>query len=364
MRSAEPLRRHKELHICDYHARIGLSVPGVCVPASTSLAFTRERLELNAPFVITGYTFTEMTVVVARLGRAGQAGEAEAAGVYYLGDDVEHMAQDIERVRDDIEAGADREVLRGLLPPGGARNALDCALWELEACRAGQPVWRLAGQQAPRALMTTFTISAADPGEMASKAVGAYVQARSIKLKLTGDAVLDSERVRAVRRARPDVWLGVDANQGFDPASLESLMPALVDNRVRLLEQPFARGRESDLEGLHSAIPVAADESVQGLADIPAVVGRFDVVNIKLDKCGGLTEALAMVAEARRLGLGVMVGNMVGTSLAMAPAFVLGQLCDIADLDGTLFIARDRKPSMRFEDGQVTYPDNGWGRGA
>ncbi len=263
----------------------------------------------------------------------------------------------------DIEAGVDRESLRRLLPPGGARNALDCALWDLEAKRLRQPVWRIAGLERPRPLLTTFTIPANDPAAMAAKAIE-YAQAKSLKLKLTGELPLDAERVRAVRRARPDAWLGVDANQGFNATSLATLMPDLVACKVKLVEQPFARGREAELDGFRCPIPVAADESVQGLSDIEPLVGRFDIVNIKLDKCGGLTEGLAMAAEARRLGLGVMVGNMVGTSLAMAPAWILGQLCDINDLDGTLFITRDRKPAMAFENGKVSYPDAGWGAAA
>jgi L-Ala-D/L-Glu epimerase len=328
-----------------------------------SLAVERELIPLSAPFTITGYTFTDMAAVVARVGARGVVGQGEAAGVYYLGDDVDRMCAEIERVRHDVEAGCDRESLRRLLPPGGARNALDCALWDLEAKRLGQPVWRIAGLERPRPLLTTFTIPANDPGAMAAKAIE-YAQAKSLKLKLTGELPLDAERVRAVRRARPDTWLGVDANQGFDPSSLSALMPDLVAAKVKLVEQPFARGREADLDGLRCPIPVAADESVQGLADIEPLVGRFDVVNIKLDKCGGLTEGLAMAAEARRLGLGVMVGNMVGSSLAMAPAWILGQLCDINDLDGTLFIARDRTPAMVFEGGKVSYPDAGWGAAA
>ncbi len=325
------------------------------------LEVTRELLPLTAPFVISGYTFTDMTVVVARITQGDVTGEGEAAGVYYLQDDADHMTAAIESVRGEIEAGADREALQTLLPPGGARNALDCALWDLEARRNARPAWNLAGLQAPRALTTTFTVGAGEPEAMAERAIG-YEQARSIKVKLTGDAALDSERVRAIRKARPDVWLGVDANQGFNPDSLESLMPALVACKVRLLEQPFARGGEAGLDGYKSPIPLAADESVQGLSEIESLVGRFDIVNIKLDKCGGLTEALAMAVESRRLGLGVMVGNMVGTSLAMAPAFLLGQVCDIADLDGTVFITRDRKPSVMFENGRISYPDNGWGR--
>jgi L-alanine-DL-glutamate epimerase-like enolase superfamily enzyme len=324
------------------------------------LEVLREQVPLSAPFVITGYTFTDVPIVVAQVSDRSARGEGEAAGVYYLNDDSDHMCAAIESVRHDIEAGIDREALRRLLPPGGARNALDCALWDLESKRLRQPVWRLAGLEPPKPLVTTFTISADDPGGMANKAIE-YAQARSIKLKLTGQPELDAQRVRAVRKARSDVWLGVDANQGFDTATLETLMPTLVACKVKLVEQPFARGREADLEGFRCPIPVAADESVQGLADIEPLVGRFDIVNIKLDKCGGLTEGLAMAAAARRLGLGAMVGTMVGTSLAMAPAWILGQQSDINDLDGTLFIARDRKPSMLFENGKVSYPDHGWG---
>ncbi len=327
------------------------------------LDVAKELIPLSAPFTITGYTFTDITVVVARVEDRGAAGQGEAAGVYYLGDDAAHMSSEVERVRADIEAGADREALRRLLPPGGARNALDCALWDLEARRLGQPVWRLAQLERPRALLTTSTSPANDPGAMAAKAVE-YAQARSLKLKLTGELPLDAERVRAVRKARPDTWIGVDANQGFSADSLTALMPDLVACKVKLVEQPFVRGREADLDGFRCPIPIAADESVQSLPDIEPLVGRFDVVNIKLDKCGGLTEGLAMAAEAQRLGLGVMVGNMVGTSLAMAPAFILGQLCDINDLDGTLFISRDREVTMSFDRGKVSYPDRGWGAGA
>lgn len=324
------------------------------------LELTREQVPLSAPFVITGYTFTHVAVAIVRVVDGAAAGEGEAAGVYYLGDDLDHMCAQVESARTAIEDGIDRESLRQLLPPSGARNALDCALWDLEAKRSGQPVWRLAGLEPPRPLVTTYTIGADTPGAMADKAT-AYTGAKAIKLKLTGEPALDSERVRAVRKVRPDVWLGVDANQGYAPASLAELLPSLMTSKVKLVEQPFARGREADMEGLRCPIPVAADESVQDLPDIEPLVGRFDVINIKLDKCGGLTAGLAMVNEARRLGLGTMVGNMVGTSLAMAPAWILGQVCDLRDLDGTLFIARDRKPSILFDHGAVFYPAHGWG---
>jgi L-alanine-DL-glutamate epimerase-like enolase superfamily enzyme len=191
-----------------------------------------------------------------------------------------------------------------------------------------------------------------------------FGDAKALKLKLTGEPDLDAERVRAVRRARADVWLGVDANQGFEPATLETIVPVLVECAVKLIEQPFARGREAQLDGFDAGIPVAADESVQDLAELQTHASRFDIVNIKLDKCGGLTEGLAMAAAARGLGLGVMVGNMLGSSLAMAPSWLLGQLCDIVDLDGPVALARDRTPSVSYRGGLVSYPDRGWGNPA
>ena len=328
-----------------------------------ALEVTIESLALKSPFRISGYTFTDVPVVVATVGDGALSGRGEAAGVYYLDDEPEGMAARIEAVRAAVEEGATRADLLDLLPAGGARNALDCALWELESLRAGQPVWRLAGLEPPRPLLTTFTLGADDPGVMAQGAVG-FAQAKALKLKLTGEAELDAERVRAVRAARPDVWLGVDANQGFDPQSLSRILPTLFDCRVSLLEQPFKRGREADLDGVESPIPIAADESLQGIADLEGLVGRFDVANIKLDKCGGLTEGLALAAEARRLGLQVMVGNMVGSTLAMAPAFVLGQLCDVVDLDGPLFLTQDRTPSLVYEAGAVWCPEQAWGAAA
>lgn len=326
------------------------------------LSAVEDPLPFKQPFSITGYTFTAWPVVVARLEVGGMVGEGEASGVYYRNEDPAAMLATIETVRDEIEAGADRQALRRLLPCGGARNALDCALWDLESRLAGRPVWALAGLEAPKPLVTTFTVGANDPAKMAQDALD-YKQARSLKLKLTGDPDLEAERLRAVRRARPDAWIGVDANQGLTPDTLEALLPTLVACDIKLLEQPFAIGREADMDGLKLPLPVAADESVQGLADMAALVGRFDVVNIKLDKCGGLTEGLLMAAEARRLGLKVMVGNMAGSSLACAAGFVLGQLCDIVDLDGPIFISRDREPAVSYEDGRVSYPANGWGGG-
>jgi L-alanine-DL-glutamate epimerase-like enolase superfamily enzyme len=265
----------------------------------------------------------------------------------------------IESVRAVVEQALTREKLQNILPIGGARNALDCALWDLEAKMSGRPVWQLAGLPAPKPLVTTYTLGADESVKMAAGA-RAFAVARALKLKLTGEEE-DAERVRAVRAARPDVWLGVDANQGFTPEGLRRLLPALIECNVKLIEQPFRIGGESQLEGLGLPIPVAADESAQGIRDLPALVGRFDMVNIKLDKCGGLTEALAMAREARRLGLDVMVGNMGGSSWAMAPAFLVGQLCQVVDLDGPLIFDADRSPAVRYHNGELTCDEAVWG---
>jgi L-alanine-DL-glutamate epimerase-like enolase superfamily enzyme len=328
--------------------------------AKLTLEVAVEKLRLAEPFRISGYVFEETDAVVVTLGDGTFRGRGEASGVYYLGDDAAHMVAAIEAVRAAIEAGIDRAGLQQLLPPGGARNAVDCALWDIDARRSGKDVWELAGLPPPKPLVTTFTLGADDPSVMAAGA-SRYAQARALKMKLTGELDRDIARVQAVRRARPHTWLGVDANQGYEIHALDNLLAALIAADVSLLEQPLKRGRESDLDGYVSPIPLAADESALCLADIPGLVGRFNVVNIKLDKCGGLTEGLAMAYEAKRLGLNVMVGNMVGTSLAMAPAFVLGQLCDIVDLDGPIFLARDRVPAISYDEGLAWCSDKVWG---
>lgn len=319
-----------------------------------------EKLRLAAPFRISGYVFEEQDAVVVTLSDGTHRGRGEASGVYYLGDNAPQMVAAIEASHAAIEAGIDRAGLQQLLPPGGARNAVDCALWDLDAHRTGKEVWELAGLPPPKPLITTFTLGADDPSVMAAGA-SKYANARALKMKLTGELERDIARVQAVRRARPHTWLGVDANQGYDIVELDKLLVALVEADVSLLEQPLKRGREADLDGFTSPIPIAADESVLSLVDVPGLVGRFNVVNIKLDKCGGLTEGLAMAHEAKQLGLSVMVGNMVGSSLAMAPAFVLGQLCDVVDLDGPIFLAHDRTPAISYDEGLAWCSDKVWG---
>lgn len=328
-----------------------------------TLTVRRERFAYAKPFRISGYVFTETVLVVAELSDGTHTGRGEGTGAYYLGDDADTMEAAIESIRAAIEAGVTRMDLQHLLPPGGGRNALDCAYWELEAKASETPVWQLAGVSQPRPLRTTITLGADAPEAMAVSA-RALPDVGALKLKLTGEAMIDAARVAAVRAARPGCWIGVDANQGYKIEGLPALVDMLLVHDVELLEQPLVRGREADLDGFARAMPFAADESALSLADTDGLVGRFDVVNIKLDKCGGLTEGLAIAARAKQLGLGVMVGNMMGTSLSMAPSFVLGQLCDIVDLDGPTFLAADRVPGVAYRGGEIRCPDAVWGHAA
>lgn len=327
--------------------------------AVRSLQVSMQNWPLKAPFHITNYTFTAFETITVHVQQGAFEGRGEAAGVYYRKETPASMAAQIEALRSAVEAGVTRDELLQLLPAGGARNALDCALWDLEAKLGGRHVWELAGLSPPRPLLTVYTLGADAPQRMADGARG-FTEARALKLKLTGEA-LDAERVRAVRAARPEVVITVDANQGFNRESLQRLLPTLAEAQVALVEQPFPVGRESDLDNLESSIRIAADESVQDRKDLARLVGRVDIINIKLDKCGGLTEALAMAKEARRLGFDLMVGNMGGTSLAMAPAFILGQQCTVVDVDGPISLKSDRSPGMTYENGMVWGADAVWG---
>lgn len=320
-----------------------------------------ESWPMRSPFRISGKEFTSAEIVVVEASDGVHRGRGEACGVYYTGDLPDRMVAQIEALMP-AAATLDRESLQHLLPAGGARNAVDCALWELDAARAGKPAWQLAGLDAVRPLPTVFTIGIDSVGEMARQALD-MTHARAIKIKLAGDD-LDAARVRVIRAARPDAWLGIDANRGFDRDGFLALLPVLHEARVSLIEQPFAIGREGDMAGIDRSIPVAADESVQEIGDLPGLAGLFDIINIKLDKCGGLTHALAMEQEARRLGFRVMVGNMTGTSWSQAAGFILGQRCDFVDLDGPTFLAADRDPPVRYADGMIHCPDTVWGLGA
>ena len=317
-------------------------------------------MELAAPFRISGYVFAAMPSIVVRLHEGGHEGRGEAAGVYYVGDDQDRMVEMVESVRGLVEGGIGRDELQLALPPCGARNALDCALWELESLGSGSPVWALAGVPEPRSLVSTFTLPAEKPAILADL-VGTLDFAKAIKLKLDGDIEADSERLAVVRSARPDAWLGVDANQGFAPVDLDRVEAMLVKHSVALLEQPLPRGQERELAGWRPPFPVAADESILDLTELGEKAAYFDVINIKLDKCGGLTEALAMASAARAMGKQVMVGNMGGSTLAMAPAFVLAQLCDLIDLDGPASLADDPLAAAIYSDGEIFVPEALWG---
>ncbi|RJG15292.1 dipeptide epimerase [Massilia cavernae] len=311
-------------------------------------------LRLKQPFSIAGYRFEQQEVlrVTARDGACHATGEA--TGVYYLGDTAQSMQRDLAAIDSACWRGIDRLTLQRMLPAGGLRNALDCALWQLEANRRQLPLHVLAKLPRTHALLTTMTVGVASPEDMAL-AASCYVGARAIKLKLDGSA-LDGERIRTVRRRCPQVRLLVDANQGWDMAHLESLLPAMLDCRVELIEQPLPVGADDDLRGYRCPIPVAADESFQQLSDLEEMTDKYQLVNIKLDKCGGLTEALQIAREAPRHGLGVMVGSMVGTSIAMAPAFVAGQGAWIVDLDAPLFLIGDAQPAAQYGNGEIDFP--------
>lgn len=311
----------------------------------------RERWPLARPFTIAGVTEDCSDVIVATLDEAGILGSGEASGVYYKGETLDSMEAEVERVRDALESGAGRAELQTLLPPGGARNALDCALWALEARRTGQRPTELAGVEA-RALVTATTIGIEHPDAMAAQAValGAF---RILKLKVDADDPV--ARVRAVRRARPDATLTIDANGSWAIADLRRHAPPLAELGVALIEQPVAPSGDHDLRAADSPAPLCADESCQGLADLDQLAPAYAAVCVKLDKAGGLTEALALARAARAKGLKTMVSNMVGTSLGMAPALVVGALCDVVDLDGPLLLARDRAPSLTYQ-GDVILP--------
>jgi L-Ala-D/L-Glu epimerase len=306
---------------------------------------------LRKPFRTAHGAKTDIPVVVATLEERGATGRGEAAGVGYLGETVETMTAQIETVRKAIEAGVDREGLRNLLPAGGARGALDCALWDFEAKHRGVDVWSLAGV-APRRLRTVYTIGLDDLEAMRADAANSTEPLLKIKI----DARDPLAQVRVVREARPDARLVVDANQGLSLASLADLLPGFAALGVEMIEQPLPPGEDGDLRPSLSDIPICADESCQTSADLEYVAARYAMVNIKLDKAGGLTEALRMARMAREMGLRLMVGCMAATSLSMAPAFVVGCLSEYLDIDGPLLLARDRAFGLQYRDGEVQPP--------
>ncbi len=325
------------------------------------LSLVTDSWPLRVPFRTATSCDLDIETLTVTLARDAVYGQGEASGVHYHGETAASMAAQIEAVRDSIATDLSFEAISALLPPGGARNALDCALWDWTARREGKPVWACAGLPPPQPTRTTVTVGADSPETMADRA-SKWSAFGAIKIKLLGDHA-DVERVRAVRAARPDAWLAVDGNQGFDERTLDDIMSTLVDAQVALIEQPLPIGDDHLLNGFDVPIPFAADESVQTTEDLATLAAAYTVVNIKLDKTGGLTGALALAAHARAEGREVMVGNMVGTSLAMAPAWLVGQGATVVDLDGPLLLARDRHAAVRYRDGRIDCPPEVWGGG-
>lgn len=324
------------------------------------LTLARESWPILGGFRISRGARTTAEVIVATLGEDDLAGRGECVPYARYGESLESVTAQIEGLRGELEAGRlDRRTLQEALPAGAARNALDCAFWDLEAKRAGRRVWELAGLPAPRPVTSAYTLSLDTVEAMGAKAA-ANAARPLLKLKLAGPEDLD--RVRAVRSAAPLAKLVVDANEGWDLAQYRSLAPALAELGVAMIEQPLHAETDEGLTGEARPVALCADESCHDRGSLPALVGRYDLVNIKLDKTGGLTEALALKAEAERLGFRVMVGCMLGTSLAMAPAVLPAQGAEVVDLDGPLLLAEDRAPALRFESSTLYPPEAAlWG---
>ncbi len=309
-----------------------------------------ETWPIAGSFVISRGARTEATVVVVEVGDGAHVGRGECVPYARYGETVESVLATIEGAP--VDDG--REALRRDMLPGAARNALDCALWDLEAKQSGTRVWKLAGLSAPKPVVTCFTLSLGTPETMA-EAARAAKHLRILKVKLGGDG--DAARIHAVRRAVPDAELVVDANEAWNAANFAENLRACAESHVALIEQPLPAGSDELLRDVEHIVPIYADESVHVVADLDALADKYDGVNVKLDKAGGLTEALALVRESRRRKLQIMVGCMVATSLAMAPAMLIAQEADFVDLDGPLLLAKDRTPGLVYSDALVTPPD-------
>jgi len=317
-----------------------------------SLSVRIERWPIAGTFTISRGVKTKAAVVVAQLSDGSCRGRGECVPYARYGETVEGVAAEIEAMGADIARGLDRAKLQQAMRPGAARNAIDCAFWDLAAKQTGRPAYALAGLPQPHPLVTAYTISLATPDAMAAAAVKA-AERTLLKVKLGADG--DPQRIAAVRRAVPRCELIVDANEGWTPDNLAQNLAACAQAGVTLVEQPLPADRDDVLARIERALPICADESVHATASLATLAGKYDAVNIKLDKTGGLTEALAMAQEAERLGFTLMVGCMVGTSLAMAPAFLVAQRAGVVDLDGPLLLARDRPEGLRY-DGSLVHP--------
>ncbi|MGD9539918.1 N-acetyl-D-Glu racemase DgcA [Methylocystis sp.] len=323
------------------------------------LSVAVETYPIAGRFVISRGAKTEAVVVTATLTESRGVGRGECVPYARYGESVDSVVATIESVRAALEAGADRADLQRLLPAGAARNALDCALWDLEAKLSGAPAYATAGFDALSPLVTAYTISVGAPEEMRAAAAKA-ADRPLLKIKLAGEG--DEARLAAVRAGAPDSTLIVDANESWDEESLPRRLAICADYDVALVEQPLPAGRDEALASLAHVVPICADESVHDRASLAPLKGRYDAINVKLDKTGGLTEALALCRAAQDVGFSIMAGCMVGTSLAMAPAALVGQMANFVDLDGPLLLARDRIPGLLYEGSTLLPPAaNLWG---
>lgn len=322
-------------------------------PKPLSLKITVERWPIAGSFTISRGAKTEAVVVVAELGDGKAQGRGECVPYARYGETADSVSAQIDALRPQLAAGLTRARLQDAMPPGAARNALDCAFWDLEAKQSGRPVYDIAGLPAPHALTTAFTISLGTPESMAVATARAADRAL-LKIKLGSDG--DAARIAAVRAAAPKATLIVDANEGWSADTLAANLAACAAAGVVLVEQPLPDGHDDALATLARPIPVCADESAHDRRSLAALKGKYDAVNVKLDKTGGLTEALAMAGDAQRLGFAVMAGCMVATSLAMAPAVLLAQTARFVDLDGPLLLAKDRPDGLVYSGSLVQPP--------
>jgi L-Ala-D/L-Glu epimerase len=307
-----------------------------------------ERWPVAGAFVIARGAKTFVDVVVVEVSDGRHVGRGEGTPIYYHGETADTCAADLRGCTGCL----DRQALRATMKPGAARNALDCALWDLEAQQAGVPLWQLAGMHKPKPLVSAFTISLGDPAAMEVDA-RARADLPLLKLKLAGEG--DVARVAAVRRGAPRARLIVDANEAWDGGNVVAEARALAARGVEMIEQPVRAGNEASLRGVIGPVPWVADESCQTRAELDACTGAFQGINIKLDKAGGLTEALLLATEARERGLEIMVGCMLCTSLGITPAFLLAQQAKWVDLDGALLLAKDREAGFVMEGGVLSY---------
>lgn len=316
--------------------------------------FTFEHVSspLNASFAISRGAKTSAETIRVALKDGARTGRGESVPYARYGESVVSVTAQIQGIAKDLEDGMTRKDLQYRLPAGAARCAIDCAMWDLEAKKAGKSVWHLAGLPKPKALPTTMTLSLASADEMADAARA--TAAGILKLKLGGPD--DIDRVAAVRASRPDATLILDGNEGLSPATFPALLKEAAKLGVSLIEQPFPVGDDDALLRRPGHVAICADESVHQTKDLQALAKKYDMVNIKLDKAGGFTEALRMYHEARKCGLGVMVGCMVAGSLSMAPALILGQAADLIDLDGPLWLKDDIQNGLNYKDGMVSPP--------